>query len=200
MTRVASFGIFVLWVGIIGSCNTAGSEKQKIKEYYNLDSLISKQIMRLAENNALLYKKAIVNGDTEEKQMQFDSAGWARELTLFREADLNKPAFSNAYSVKKGEKDIHSNLFMDIFTPVNDEALRIKFIRIYYLNEINSIKKIEIVKEEENKLFYSSLHIILYFDNFKKEVALQSYLIEGKQKLRLKDTIYYTVEGRITYP
>lgn len=200
MTRVTSSVLLVLWAGVLVSCNTVGSEKQQIQEYYNLDSLIRRQIIKLTQKNARLYKKATVNGNTEEKHMQFDSAGWARELALFREADINKPAFSKAYSVKKAEKDIHSNLLFDMFIPINDEKLRIKAIRVYYLNEINSLRKIEIVKEEKNKLFYSSLNMAMYFDESNKEVVLHSFLIKGKQKLRLKDTVNYTIEALIIYP
>lgn len=200
MSSVASSVLLVLWTGVLVSCKTAGSGNLQIQEYYNLDSLISGQIIMLVKKNAWLYKKATVNESTEEKQIQLDSAGWARELALFREANINKPAFSKAYSVKKAEKDIHSNLLFDMFTPINDEDLRIKVIRVYYLDEINSLRKIDIVKEEKNDLFYSSLIMTMYFDESKKEVLLHSYIIKGKQKLRLKDTVSYTIEASIKFP
>jgi hypothetical protein len=199
MTRTASIVIFTVLTMVCASCKLSGPEKHRIQEYYNLDSLLSMQIIRLTDNNARLYKRATVNGSAEETQMQPDSTGWARELALFREADLNKPAFSKAYSVTKAQKDTRSNLLFDKFTPVNNDELRIRSIQIYYLNDLSNIRKIEIVKKEENELFYSSLHMALNFGQLKKEVVLQSYVVNGLQKLRLKDTVSYTVEARIEY-
>ena len=198
MNRLKRQLLFVFVSGVLSSCIQRPSLDNYISEYYNLDSLITVQVKSLTLSNPTLHKSAQIDESSEEKRFQLDSVGWARELLIFREADINKPAYSKAYETLNGLIDVGSNLHYDEYKPFAGD-MSVRYIRIYYLDEIRKIKKIAIHKKEDNELFFSSLTMEMHFKGNGTEMLLDAYRINGIQKLWLKDTVFYSVAVDIDY-
>jgi len=198
MNRFKRQLLLVFAIGVLGSCIQRPSSDIFISEYYNLDSLITVQVNSLALRNPILHKSAQIDEASEEKRIQLDSVGWARELLIFREADINKPAYSKAYETRIGLNDVGSNLHYDEYKPFKGD-MSVQYIRIYYLDEIRKIKKIAIRKMEDNELFFSSLMMEMHFNGNGNEMLLDAYRINGTQKLWLKDTVSYSIVVDVDY-
>ncbi len=182
----------------LSSCNSNTSGK-RVNEYYNLDSLVSKQITILSDGRMHVNKKALLDGENEEISKILTKEQWEDELNLFRDADMNVPSLSGVYKCNCGISDKNSNLLLNEYIPENDGGKNyIRLFRIYYFEELSQIRKILIEEKEENELYFSSRRLVMNFESSRMGMILSSYSINGVQKLQLKDTVKYFIEGKIT--
>ncbi|MCI0750539.1 MAG: hypothetical protein L0Y35_01755, partial [Flammeovirgaceae bacterium] len=189
--------VFLLVFGFLTACQ----EKRKREAfYYPVDSLLSAQIDLLSDGHALLNKEASINGKTESTQYApKDSSAWASELDIFFELDaINKPINKGSYQVQRNLNDVNSNLSVLQFTCTED--LPVASLKVFYLKELNQIKKLEAVYKEANSLYGTTGELSLEFQDAYNKPRLISYSIVGDQKMMLDDSVSISIRGTIQYP
>jgi hypothetical protein len=190
--------VFIVWIVVVlSSCETTRRDK---KYYYPLDSILTEQVQYLMLSHATLSKKASIDGKEEATFfVPKDTTRWKYELDVFAELnDINKPANVGKYHTKKGLKDSNSNLL--IYTIESTETLPVVFLKVYYLDNLSNIRKIEGLYREESSLLQSSRHLSMEFEKINNKIVLTSYSIKGGQKMLLGDSVQFTVNGMVTLP
>jgi hypothetical protein len=175
------------------SCAT---EKQNEVTLYNVDSLFKTQINYLLRHEAVIDKKAILDGVERTTSINpKDSLSWNEELTIFFELDVvNKPIHMTKYKVEQ-YADSRSNLSVKSFSTTED--LPVKFLKIYYEKSMSQLRKIEAQYNESNSLYASKRFLTLEFENIYNKTILTSYSIAGGQKMFLDDSVQYTIDANI---
>ncbi len=116
---------------------------------------------------------------------------WKNELAIFSELDvINKPINKGAYKVEN-QADAKSNLSIKSFYTTAD--LPVKYLRIYYHQSLNKIRKIEAQYNDANSLYMSSRYLAMEFEDSFNKTILTSYSIKGGQKMFLDDSVQYTI-------
>lgn len=190
--------LFLLIILIaLSSCENKRSDT---KYYYALDSVLIKQTKFLSASKARLTKDAFINGETETKSYTPASdTAWTRELDVFAELnDINKPANIGKYRTEQGVKDINSNLL--IYKIESTEKLPVVFLKVYYLDNLSNIRRIEGFYREESSLLKSSRQLSMEFENINNKIVLTSYSVTGGQKMLLGDSVQFSVNGTVTLP
>ena len=164
-----------------------------------MDSLISSQIDQLIVLKPEVEKNAFLDSATERKLLQLDSLGWEKELKIFREANIDKPAYYGSYNMLIQEHDTFSNLLYDEYKATDSEKLTVKSLRVYYLESKSSLKKVEILMKDKNELFESQRELLMIFDERNGLPLLSSYEVMGSQKLKLNKSVNYEMIGNLTY-
>jgi hypothetical protein len=188
---------FVAFLVIGISCR----EQQPVTAaYYNIDSLLDKQIGLLLKRKAALEKTAIVGpGDSRVTFVPADSAAWADELDIFRNLNtINKPVNRGLY-IDSVYKDRNSNLTVRSFTATTPE-LQIERLEIFYLNAPKDIRRIEAIFHEENVMFETKRLLRMDFRRKDQDAFVSAYSIDGGQKMLLGDTVQYSVTAKISLP
>lgn len=189
---------FILLIVVtLASCKT---KRAGIPCYYALDSLLNGQVQYLAHSRATLSKKAAIDGREESTSfVPKDTTRWKYELDVFAQLnDMNKPANAGKYRTEKGVKDPNSNLL--IYTIESTEKLPVIFLKVYYLDTLSKIRRIEGLYREESSLLKSSRQLSMEFQNIHNKIVLTSYSITGGQKMLLGDTVQFSVNGMVTLP
>lgn len=189
----------ILLVLTIGFCLllTACSNTEQHSNLYNIDSLISKQVKYLAEQNARLSKRAVLNGVKEDSTfVPKDSAAWNRELEIFRQLrEINKPVNAGRYLVDDNLYDVSSNLTVKAFSAT--EELPIEYVRVFYQESMASPRKIVAQFNEESSLYKSGRILTMEFGQIDGVSVLTSYTVEGGQKMMMGDSVAFSLEGKI---
>ena len=168
--------------------------------YFSMDSLVDQQINRLTILNPELEKEAVLDDQSVSVKIHLDSLGWENELKVFRDANIDKPAFYGVYSLVSAVQDSFSNLLYNEYSISSDsEDLPVKNLRIYYLDGMHAIKKIEILIKDKNELFESERHLLLNFENREGIPLLSSYHVQGSQKLQLNDSVKYEMNSILIF-
>jgi len=183
--------IVFLFSLVIEACNPIPTSKERGKKYFDLALFVQKQIDKLSNQSLLVEKQIYLGGKKQE--ILTDSINWAKELALFREADINSPALANSYEIKE-DKQAHTLSYV-----AKEDKQKVREIQLVlgnngHLESIN-IKEVKIVYAENNQLYeiYRKMSMKV------KDEQLYAYSIQGFQKVVLKDSMVYEIRGLIKH-
>ncbi len=151
------------------------------KKYFDLKGF-SESIIAELEIRKPEIKKVWQIGSLKETKSTKD-IDWVKELSLFVDADLNKSAFVNSYSINESSKGINYKL-----KPT--ESLLVKSMKVENLEEKNS-KQIIIETSTSNYLFKTNSKMMIKTKNGK----LQEYSVYSIQKLFLSKPDTSSIKG-----
>lgn len=187
--------LFILpLIGILSCTDPVERESDSLK-YYDLNGLIDQQLVWLIELNPKIQKTAVLNGIPESSSMHLDSVQWARELKIFRDADLNKSRLRQEYRIVEDLSEPTSNLKIRLYEAINKEMMEVEYLKIFYVEEEDDLRKLEASVREKNALFSSKKMLYMTFeDNGNGSIKIIHFKIEGHQKMILMDTVKFSLE------
>ncbi len=187
--------LIILWMMALVSCDQRGGGT---KEYFDIDSLVDRQIMALLDANASVTKTASVDSTRDRSTFTPDSAGWATELAVFRQLEVfNKPIYAESYQRLNGVEDRNSNLRITVFRAT--QSIPVREFKIFYQGVPAKIRKIEADIRERNALYFSARKLILELEDYEGRAILSRYRIEGVQKMILTDSVRFSISSTVNY-
>jgi len=181
-------------IGILSCTDPVEKESTNLK-YYDLNGLIDQQLVWLIEFNPEIRKTAVLNGIPESSSMRLDSVQWARELKIFRDADLNKSRLRLEYRIVEDLSEPTSNLKIRLYEAINKEMMEVEYLKIFYVEKEEDLRKLEASVREKNSLFSSKKTLYMTFeDDGNGSIKIKHFKIEGQQKMILMDTVKFSLE------
>ena len=187
-------GVLFFYVVLILSCSSRQEHGLKL---YAVDSFLSAQARYLSNNKAILHKSSRL-GDVQDEVFitPKDSAAWKKELEIFAALDIvNKPLNRDLYRLER-HADGKSNLMVKSITSSAD--LPVQYLRVYYQQTPDKLRKIEAEYNESNSLYNSVRVLTMEFQQVGSKPVLTSYSIEGGQKMFMGDSVVYGISGKLT--
>jgi len=158
-----------------------------------LDGLLDRQVILLDSVKAKLSKKTVIDGEMDFRTMTLDSASWAKELEIFYKVDLNDPALRAAYSEQN--QQVSDSLHVLRYDLKEGRSAEIHHLSVFYNQDKANPDSIIALFKETNALYNSQRKLKLYFSAGNGVHLLSKYNISGNQKMMMKDTISYSIEG-----
>lgn len=187
--------VALLAVLVFGSCQ---NDARTAKNYFDIDSLIDRQLDYLNGKNATLTKSATIGRTADKVSFKPDSSAWAKELQVFRHLDIiNKPIYTGAYKVTDGVKDANSNLIIKSF--VTDREIPVKSLRLYYQGTPKKLRKVEATLGEQNTLYYTTRDFTMELEDIGKQWVIAGYEVKGVQKMILRDSVRFAITSKVAY-
>ncbi|MFN4144679.1 MAG: hypothetical protein ACK4GN_02565 [Runella sp.] len=176
-------------LGLLGGC-TSAEDSTPVKNYYDLKGFITQQVVELEKRKPAVEKQLTI-GQNQETHTTTD-IDWSKELDLFAQADLNKPAYLASYTVQKlGE-------FAWLYTLKQGEKQPVRSLKIVLDKASQKPTWIEAVLQEENRLYESQKHLLLQAALRPEGIWLiKSYDISGFQHLSMTEPKQYQVKAFI---
>lgn len=158
----------------VASCSNKNEEN--VKRYFDINAYFKSKTDSLQQENPVVNKTVIQNGQSEVRQVQIDN--WKTELELFAASDINKPAWKKSYQIiTKGNAKEYV---------AKDEQLKTRKISIEWLG--GSVRHISILNVSKNILYSSFEQLDYYPDSL--------YSIKKRQTVRVIGTNSYTILAR----
>ena len=149
--------------------------------YPEIDDLLNNQLGNLYLKG--LEKNVQLDGEEESKVLSPDSAQWVKELSFLKEINPNSPKYVGAF-IKEEIPNGYQLLLKD------GEKNNLKSI---VFTKQDKLSQIEAVVHESKDIFTHHKNINLDFS----DGLLQSYQVDGYQKIATKDTIRFKIEAQI---
>lgn len=92
---IALIGSIILT--ICGSACKSDIKERGALKYFDLKGYFKNDSIRLTKENRMVFKTVTHNGVSQSKTVHISD--WGLELDLFKEADINKPAWKDSYTV-----------------------------------------------------------------------------------------------------
>ena len=154
------------------SCQEA--EQVSKSRFQDIKGYFSKEVNRLEKQKTTVNKTVRKNGISETQENI--SPVWDTELSLFSESDINKPAWSESYSVHKDSTIIS-------YTAL-DNKLRTRTIRIK-TNKIGKLVELAVVNRTKNYLYTSSEQLLYIPDSLYSIIKMQNVILLGKNSYEI---------------
>jgi len=193
--RVLYLVVFLCTVEIFFGCKPSEDTGSTMR-YFKLDSLIQEQMTTVLSRKVYLEKISLLDGKYDSSGFIPDSIHLAREFAVIEQNSIDKPKYWGLYEKEFG-KDNQSNL--NTLTYHSTRELPVPYLKIYYLNTINNLRKIETAYVDKNSIYHSFREIKILFEDVNEEVVIKEYHIQGYQKMLGVDTVKYKVTGRLNF-
>jgi len=144
-------------------------------KYFDISDYFTKDAIRLTNENRMVFKTVIHNRDTESKKVHI--ADWGLELSLFKEADINRPAWKNSYKVIDEDSTL---IYMAKYPELKMREMIVKKGK-------GKIKWILIYNKTKNILYQSTEKLSYFPDSL--------YSIKKDQRVRLTGNNRYRIQG-----
>ena len=183
--------LFLIFLFFFIGCDQPQEKSDNKKAYFDLKGFIETQITFLSEQKPTVDKKMRVSGRDESRlTKQID---WKKELELFVQADINKPAYSKSYKISKPDS------LTTIYTLKTEENIPVKSIRIQLDKATGNPVLIQALVHAENKLYQSEKNIEMHCVNESNQWHITSYSIKGYQKLVAMDKKNFDISAQVKY-
>jgi len=192
---------WLIFLVVLTFWTCAPEQNDKVKSttsFYDINGLIDEQTKLLGSVSPSVLKKAIIDGKEEIIEFtQLDSAGWSKELNIFKSMDINKSILIDSYITTESSDETSKTI-----------AYKSKYPRTTHVDEL-SIQlnkkdekpvKIHAKLDKRNELFNSSKILEMYFKNINGKLLVAGYKTEGWQKMISKDSTSFSIEAEIIYP
>ena len=181
--------VFILFLFIFSSCTNPAKQDQP-NVYYDVLGFVKQQIADLSAQKPLV-KKAIGINEARSNQNTHD-INWSRELALFTQADINKPALRNSYQITRPDSLTYQYTLKN-----SDDQLTVQSLMVQVDSVTNQPRRIEAVLQTSNPLYSSQRTLLLESGPTGGQWRVNHYKLSGFQKLPYFDKNSFMVEGQV---
>jgi len=144
-----------------------------------------------------VFKKAIIDGKEEITELKnLDSAGWSKELHVFKSADINRSILNDSYTISESS---NTNISILTYRSKFREKTQVEELSIHLNKENHKPSKIHAVLDNSNELFKSEKILELHFKEINDLPLITAYRTSGWQKMISKDSTSYLIVGELIH-
>lgn len=182
--------IFFLSSLLISSCTNPAQQNQP-DVYYDVLGFVKRQIVALSAQKPLVNKAVAIN--RERNQQLTRAIDWSRELELFTQADINKPALRSSYQIARPD-----SLTYQYTLKKSEEKLTVRSLTVRLDASTHQPRQIEAILQTNNPLYSSERQLLLESGPAAGQAwQVTHYKLSGFQKLPYFDKNEFLVEGRV---
>ncbi|MBX0291758.1 hypothetical protein K3G63_15005 [Hymenobacter sp. HSC-4F20] len=156
--------------------------------YFNLLGFLQTQATLLNQRRPAVEKQVLLR-DGQRETTRVATTDWAKELQIFQQADINKPALRGLYLVDSATTPqgfIRRSYRRQTGTEHPVEQLTV-------VSEGPTVRELTATVAQDNPLVYSAKTLTLQCQNGQ----VVRYGVRGVQKLVLFDSVRYAVQARV---
>jgi hypothetical protein len=190
---------YLLWIGLLGwwtGCNPPAPEQGPALArplYFDLQSFLDRQVEYLQTAQPVVRKTVYDQQEVVETET-VRNINWERELELFREIDLNRPALRDYFTLTR-HTDPATGHITERYEKKPGAYTNVDFLEVE-LDATGQLRQLRAATQQDNPLFFTQHHLQLTTSP-STPTRIQSYAVSGVQKLILTDSVHYAVEAEV---
>ncbi|TGD77872.1 hypothetical protein [Hymenobacter wooponensis] len=168
---------------------TASSNKPaRALRYFDVSGFVSQEAARLNQQRPAVEKQVqLRTGGLETTRVP--QVDWTKELQIFQQADINKPALRGTYAIDS--LTTPEGLTKRTYRRLPGQEFPVEQLTV--VTQGPAVQSLTATLAQDNPLVYSQKKLELQCRN--GQVA--SYLVDGIQKLILFDSVRYSAAGKV---
>jgi hypothetical protein len=184
------YSVLLLVTLLLSSCNDPNQQNQP-SVYYDVLGYVKGQIADLSAKKPLISKMVAIN--EKRNQQTTRDINWTRELELFTQADINKPALRSSYQITRPDSLTYQYTLKN-----SEERLTVRSLTVHLDSITRKPGQIEAILQTKNPLYSSERHLLLQSGPVANgQWGVQHYTVSGFQKLPYFDKNEFRVDGRV---
>lgn len=173
-------------------CDNASNTRPVAPVYFDVAGYVNEQVQTLSNQKPDVAKNSMIKGQTKLQNTR--DIDWSKELALFAEADINKPAFRNSYTIARPD-----SLTYQYMLKPTEEKLTVRELSVQLDPKTRKPTRLTALLKTENPLYTSERRLLLESAPTGSNTwGVAHYQVEGFQQLTYFDRNIFRVEGQIT--
>lgn len=182
---------FFLLVTLLTTSCTDSAQPNQPNVYYDVLGYVKGQIAEAATQKPLITKTVAIN--EKRNQQTTRDINWSRELELFTQADINKPALRASYQTTRPDSLTYQYTLKN-----SEERLTVRSLTVRLDSATHKPSRIEAVLQTTNPLYSSERRLLLESGPAaNRQWGIYHYTVSGFQKLPYFDKNEFLVDGRM---
>lgn len=185
-------------LSLLAACGTTDDEATMLANpanrkpgYFDVKGYLDAQVTRLNQLQPTVEKQVqLRDGRTETTRVA--KTDWTKELQIFYQADINKPALRGQYAPDVAPKVING-VTRDTYALRSGNDAPVKRLTVESAWKPSTTEQLTATIQQDNPLFYSEKKLRLAVRNGQ----LTEYEVRGVQKLVFFDTVRYSVRTQV---
>ncbi|WP_187311660.1 hypothetical protein [Hymenobacter sp. BT188] len=182
-------------LALVSACGSEAVGPAPAKEtrkpmYFDIKGFLDAQTQELTRRNPAVEKRVELRGGQMETT-RVPEVDWSKELQIFYQTDINKPALRGAYAVDSAAKGDTLLRTYSRKTGIDNSVERITVLSAVATPAV--AREITATLTQDNPLFFSQKRVVMHTT----DGHLLDYQVKGVQKLVLFDTLRYSAAGRV---
>jgi hypothetical protein len=187
MKKLLTPGLMML---LLFACDNP-AETNQTPVYFDVAGYVKTQTAALKRQNPTVEKQTRIKEKSQNQTVK--NIDWSRELELFTQADINKPAFRNSYDIARPD----SLTYRYTLKP-SEEKLTVRSLTVLLDAQTRKPRLIEAVLRTQNLLYESERKLMLESGpGADARWQVKQYKLTGFQQLTYFGKNSFFVEGRV---
>lgn len=183
------YPVFVVLTLFISSCADSAQPNQP-NVYYDVQGYVKSQITALSAQKPLISKTVAINNNRNQQTIR--DLNWSRELELFTQADINKPALRTSYRITRPDSLTYQYTLKN-----SEERLTVRSLMVQLDSRTRQPRQILAVLQTRNPLYSSERRLLLESGpSATGQWGMRHYTVSGYQKLPFFDRNDFRVDGK----
>jgi hypothetical protein len=157
--------------------------------YFDVPGFIQSQTTLLEQENPGALKSVVENQQSRESKT-LHNLQWQKELAVFADLDLNKPAFRNAFAITR-QTDA-AGLVTETYRKKPGTEGDITFLSVTR-GPGQQVQALRATRKNENPLISTQQEVALTCAPKNGRLRIQTFRIAGRQKPIIFDSLYYLI-------
>jgi hypothetical protein len=174
---------------LLSACQAPAEKSDEPAVYYDVKGFIESQIQLLNQTKPAVEKTMVVGNDQEKRTT--NEVNWQKELELFVQADINKPAYRQSYAIARPDSLTYE------YTIQTQEDLPVRYLKVVLDKPDGQPTLIEAKVMAQNKLYESEKNLMMRCARKSGNWRVASYQIKGFQELVISDRKPFDVSVEI---
>ena len=191
MTRYNILGLLALLWAVTACERPVPADTGRAEAFYDLTGYLQEQTKRLQQEKPMVLK-SVMTQDSPTETIETADVDWEKELAIFQEVDLSRPAMRDFF--EEQQQTLPDGSTVTVFTKSAEAAVPVQQLRLT-ISPFQKLEQLEATILEENVLFYSKRKLTLTADRGTGHVA--GYRVEGVQQLFLGDSLHYRIDANL---
>jgi hypothetical protein len=183
------FSVLVICSVLLLSCENP-AQQSATPVYFDTKAFVDQQVTLLEAQKPTVRKVMMLKGESQRQQTT--TLDWTRELELFQQANINKPAFRTSYTIDRPD-----SLTYRYTLKASEERLTVRVLSVRLDSATRQPALITATLVSENPLYQSERNIRLESGLVRGKWRVRHYRLEGFQQLTFFGRNTFRVDGEI---
>ncbi|MEL6534709.1 MAG: hypothetical protein AAFQ98_04820 [Bacteroidota bacterium] len=181
--------------GLLAGCQPGQSDTQTEKIYFDITGFLNTQVEELSSTSPQLNKSTQLGEDSDQFSSTPMKADWDQEFRFFFELDINQPILLDQYTTSE-ETEMAGEVTR--YSLKEESGNGVQWLEV--VEKEGTVSQISAFTIDKNALYATQRQLSMNFDAVGGKPQMTDYSVRGFQKMVLKDTVNYSIQGTVLYP
>lgn len=182
-----------IFLALLSCAEKSAEDFKSAGNYFDIPGHVGMVTKELGSSEQVFEKTMIYNGEEDAQTINFDTAGWEKELEYFSELNINNSRYADQLKVTESNEN---GVLKRRYENEKFKQDGIEYVELALDENTEKVVSLWAHYQEDNAIYSLDRYLKMEFSP-KNENLLLNYSIEGSQKILFSKPVHYSIAAEI---